>query len=252
MHSFLRRGFAIAIWFCCAAAFAHDSEPINTEFAAPFARGAGNLQFGAQYFRGEESYDAVPVEFEWGFAPRMQFSLSTPLTRKEEDGMTHIRPGNVELAYRYLLAGGSHRKFAVSLNPEVTLPVGDKRVAERAWELGGAVHLDTHLLPRLWTHTNLGYETPVARFEEKEKLFFYRFATMYQASKFVQPVLEVVGEREFTEGVTRLAVVPEVILSPNHSWEIKAGIPLGATADTPDVGLQVQITWKFGKHDARQ
>ena len=252
MHSSLRRCCAIAILFCCAEAFAHDSEPINTEFAAPFARGSGNIQFGAQYFRGEESYDAVPIEFEWGFAHRMQFSLSAPLTRKDAAGRTDIRPGNVEVAYRYLLAGGGHRRFAVSLNPEITLPVGDKRVAERAFEVGGAVHVDFHPARRLWTHLNLGYETPVARFEEKEKIFFYRFAAMYHASKFVQPVLEVVGEREFTEGVTRLAVVPEVILSPNHRWEIKAGVPLGATGASPDVGLQVQITWKFGKHDARQ
>ncbi|HSA93583.1 MAG TPA: hypothetical protein VLE48_11275 [Terriglobales bacterium] len=242
----------IAFLLCCTEGFAHDSEPINTEFAAPFARGSGNLQFGAQYFRDEPVYDVVPVEFEWGFAPRMQLSVATPLTRRDEDGRTDIRPGNVEIAYRYLLAGGSHRKFAVSINPEATLPTGDKRVAERAYELGAAIHIDTHLLRRLWTHTNLGYETPVARFEEKEKTFFYRFAAMFHASKRMQPVLEVVGDREFHEGVTRLAIVPEVILTPNHNWEIKAGVPLGVTQATPGVGLQVQVTWKFGKHDARQ
>ena len=130
--------------------------------------------------------------------------------------------------------------------------MGDKRVAERAYEVGAAIHIDTHLLRRLWTHANLGYETPVARFEEKKKTFFYRFAAMYHASKLVQPVLEMVGEREFHAGVTRLAIVPEVILAPNHRWEIKAGVPLGATRATPDVGLQLQVTLKFGKHDARQ
>jgi hypothetical protein len=252
MHSCIRRCCAIAFLLGCVPAFAHDSEPINTEFAAPFARGSGNIQFGAQYFRDGESYDAVPVEFEWGFAHRMQFSLSAPLTRRDEPGRTLIRPGNVEIAYRYLLAGGSHRKFAVSLNPEITLPVGDKRVAERAYEVGGAIHVDTHPCRRLWTHANLGYETPITRFAEKEKLFFYRFAAMYHASKLVQPVLEVVGDHEFGEGITRLAVVPEVILSPNHRWELKMGVPLGASRATPAVGLQIQITWKFGKHDARQ
>ncbi len=252
MRPFFRRCCVIAFLLCCAEGFAHDSEPINTEFAAPFARGSGNIQFGAQYFRDESAYDVVPVEFEWGFAHRMQFSVAAPFTRREEDGRTDVRPGNVEIAYRYLLAGGSRRKFAVSINPEVTLPVGDKRVAERAYELGAAIHVDTHPLRRLWTHANLGYETPVAHFEQKDKIFFYRFAAMYHASKFVQPVLEVVGEREFREGVTRLAIVPEVILAPSHRWEIKAGVPLGVTRATPDAGLQLQITWKFGKHDARQ
>lgn len=226
---------------------AHDSEPINTEFAAPFAYKAGNLQFGAQYAHNLRSYDVANFEFEYGVWRRMQFSISAPFTRAEDSGKTHVRPGNVEIAYRYLLAGGSEHRFALSINPEVTLPVGDKRVAERAFEVGGALHLDLHPADRLWTHLNLGYETPVARFEEKEKVFFYRAAAMYHASERLQPVLELVGEHGFHDGSTRLAVVPELIFSPNHHWELKAGVPLGATHSTPDVGFQFQLTWKFGR-----
>ena len=181
----------------------------------------------------------------------MQFSISAPLTRAEDSGKTYVRPGNIEVAYRYLLAGGNERRFALSINPEVTLPVGDKRVAERAFEVGGALHLDLHLTGRLWTHLNLGYETPVARFEEKEKVLFYRAAAMYHATDRFQPVLELVGNHGFHDGSTRLAVVPELIFSPNHRWELKAGVPLGATRSTPDVGFQFQLTWKFG-HTGRQ
>lgn len=228
-------------------AVAHDSEPINTEFAAPFAFHAGNIQFGFQYFRGGETYDAVPIEFEYGFAPRMQFSLALPITRKDAPDRIHLRPGNMELGYRYLLAGANERRFAISINPHLVLPSGDKQVADRAWELGSTLNIDTHLHKRFWTHTNLGYETPVAHFEEKEKNFVYRIAAMYELSHRFQPVLELVGVHDFHQDITRMAVVPEWIYAPSHHWEIKTGLPLGVTRSTPDVGVQFQITWKFGE-----
>ena len=231
--------------------WAHDSEPINTEFAAPFAFKAGNVQFGFQYAHNLRSYDVAAFDFEYGVWRRMQLSITAPLIRSETSGRTYVRPGNVELAYRYLLAGGNERRFALSLNPEVTLPVGDKRVAERAFSVAGALHLDLHPTERVWTHLNLGYQTPVSRFEEKEKVFFYRAAAMFHATERLQPVLELVGEHGFHDGSNRLAVVPEFIFSPSHRWEIKAGVPLGTTRSTPDVGLQFQLTWKFG-HEGRQ
>ena len=48
-----------------------------------------------------------------------------------------------------------------------------------------------------------------------------------------------------------LAGVPEVIFMPSYHWELKAGMPLGVTRATPDVGFQFQLTWKFG-HEGRQ
>lgn len=228
-------------------AAAHDSEPINTAFAAPFALRAGNLQFGFQYFREVANYDVVPITFECGFAPRMQFSVDAPLTRLDTASNTFVRPGNISLGYRYLLAGSNDRRFAVSINPELTFPSGDKQVSERAWEGGMFVHLDTHFWEKFWTHTNLGYETPFANFEAKTKDFVYRFAGMYEAHEQVQPVLELVGDHEYLAGTSRIAIVPEIIFMPNHHWEVKAGVPLGLTHDTPHVGLQVQVTWKFGE-----
>ena len=228
-------------------ASAHDSEPINTEFAAPFARHAGNLQFGFQYLRDGMTYDAVPLDFEYGFASRMQFSISVPLTRLDDSGKTYIRPGNIEFGYRYLVAGGNDRKFALSLNPELEVPSGDKRVAERAWDGGLFLHLDTHLIEKVWTHTNVGYATPFAGFEEKAKDFVYKFAVMYEAHERFQPVLELIGDHDYNSHISRFAVVPELIFAPNHRWEIKAGVPLGTTRETPDVGFQLQVAWKFGE-----
>jgi len=228
-------------------ATAHDSEPINTEFAAPFALHAGNIQLGFHYFRDGMNYEAVPITFEYGFAPRMQFAVEAPLTRLDMPGNTYIRPGNIGLAYRYLLAGANDRKFALSINPELGLPSGDKRVSERSWDAGLFLNLDTHLWDKLWTHTNLGYETPFAHFEEKTKAFVYRFAAMYEAHERVQPVLELIGDHEYVTGTSRTAIVPEVIFEASHRWELKAGVPFGLTHDSPHVGVQFQVTWKFGE-----
>jgi len=230
---------------------AHDSEPINTEFAAPFTVKAGNLQFGAQWLKldGGGVYEAVPIAFEYGFARRQQIAIELPLLRAGLPGKTLFRPGNIEVQYRYLIAGGMERKFALSVNPSLGIPSGDKRVAERAWAVGGAIHLDTHLSDRFFTHMNIGYETPVANFAEKEKNFFYKFAAMYEASERFQPVLELLGEHDFNidGGKTHLAIEPEGIWKAGARWELKAGIPVGLTASTPDVGVQVQVTWKFGE-----
>ena len=51
MRLFVRVLLCLLAFVALAApqAWAHDSEPINTEFAAPFAFKAGNVQFGFQY-----------------------------------------------------------------------------------------------------------------------------------------------------------------------------------------------------------
>ncbi len=69
---------------------------------------------------------------------------------------TYYRVGNIEVAYRLLIAGSNRQKFAVSINPEIELPTGDKRVAERSWTAGGTVNIGTHLARKWWTHTNAG------------------------------------------------------------------------------------------------
>jgi hypothetical protein len=243
----LRRYLHLLVFlFVCASAFAHDSEPINTEFAAPFQRGSGNIQFGFQYLRGAVDYEVGNIEFEYGFARRQQFSVVLPFARRDEPGHTYVRPGNVEVGYRLLLAGGNDRAFALSINPELELPIGDKRVAESAWEGGVALHLDTHPAKRWWTHTNFGYATNFANFNGKEKFLIGKFAAMYELSEPVRPVFEIVTQHEFVGDETLAAAVPEVIFAPNHKWEIKLGVPLGLNSASPDVGAQVEITWKFG------
>jgi hypothetical protein len=241
---------AAALSLACALvlpAWGHDSEPINTNFAAPFARGAGNLQFKLQVFRKLATYEMLPVEFEYGFAPRQQFSLGMALMKSQDGSQTYYRAGNMEFGYRLLVAGNNQGKYALSINPNLELPTGDKRVAEKAWTAGGTLNLDTHFSEKWWTHTNVGYSTQVARIADREKLLVYNNAVMYETGSRVWPVLEVIGETDLAAHQTRVAIAPEAIWAPNHEWELKAAVPLGLTQAAASVGLQIAVTWKFGE-----
>ncbi len=240
-------GLVFLAFALTAFAMAHDSEPINTNFAAPFARGAGNLQWRFQAFRGLPLYDFIPVELEYGFAPRQQFSVGVPLVRFDNGNGTYYRPGNLEVEYRILIAGDNRRKFALSLNPGAELPTGDKRVADSGWTAGGTVNLDTHLAKNWWTHSNIGYFTQVAHISEREKAVVYNNAIMYELSEKLRPVLEVIGSTDIAIHQTAISIAPEAIYSPNHHWEIKAAIPVGVTSAASPVGVQVQVVWKFGE-----
>ena len=229
-------------------ASAHDSEPINTDFASPLARGAANLNFDLQHFRDSSDEDLAGIGFEYGFARRMQFSISGPLARHVfAPGHSGIGAGNLSLEYRYLLAGGNEKTFAISINPEAEFPTGNDGVVESAYSLGAAIHLDVHRSDKLWLHSNLGYETPVAHFEEKEKDLNFAVAGMYEVTEKFRPVLEVFGRHDFNSADTQMFVAPEIIYALAQHWELKAAIPFGTTSSTPTVGMQFRLTWKIGR-----
>ncbi len=238
------------IFLACALSangMAHDREPINTNFAAPFARGAGNLQWGLQTFRHLPLYDFIPVELEYGFAPRHQFSVGIPVVRFDSGNGTYYRPGNIEIGYRLLIAGDNRRKLALSLNPGAEIPTGDKRVAESAWTAGGTVNLDAHLAHKWWTHSNIGYFTQVAHISDREKSVVYNNAIMYVMSEKICPVVEVIGSTDIATHRPTISIAPEMIYGPNHPWEIKAAVPVGATSAASSVGFQFAVVWKFGE-----
>jgi hypothetical protein len=37
-----------------------------------------------------------------------------------------------------------------------------------------------------------------------------------------------------------------VIFAAGHHWEIRTSVPVGLTQETPDIGAEFQLTWKFG------
>jgi hypothetical protein len=227
--------------------FAHDKEPINTDFASPLARGTANLNINLQHFAGSGDEDLAGLDFEYGFARRMQASFGLSLARRvSAPGQSAIGAGNLSLEYRYLLAGGNQKQFAISINPEIEFPTGNPGITDRAYRAGAAIHLDAHHGDRFWLHSNWGYATPVARFEDKDKEFHFAVAGMYELNEKLNAVLEVFGNHDFNSSLTEMSVAPELIYSMGEHWELKAAVPLGATSSTPDVGIQFRVTWKIG------
>lgn len=233
------------VFSCCA--YAHDSEPINTDFASPLTRGTANFNFDLQHFRSASDEDLAGLDFEYGFARRMQFSVGFPVSRRVfAPGQSAIGAGNLSLQYRYLLAGGNERPFALSINPEFEFPTGNPGITDRGYRAGAAIHFDAHRGDKLWLHSNWGYETPVAHFEEKDKEFHFAVAGMYEVNEKLHGVLELFGSHDFNGSLTQTFVAPELIYSLAEHWEVKAAVPLGITSATPTAGIQVRVTWKIG------
>lgn len=246
-RSWLKTIVAVLCWLTlCPFAAAHDSEPINTDFASPLARGTANLNFDLQHFRNSTDEDVAAVGFEYGVARRMQFSFGMPLARHVDGGRSVTGAGNLSIEYRYLLAGGNEKPFAVSINPGAEFPTGNRGAADRAYSAGAAIHVDAHRGDKLWLHSNWGYETSVAHFDEKEKDFNFALAGMYEVTEKLHSVLEVFGSHDFNGSLTQMFVAPEMIYSVGKHWELKAAVPLGATSSTPSVGIQFRVTWKIG------
>lgn len=240
--------FILICWLVLGSSgIAHDSEPINTDFASPLASHSFNLNFDVQHFRRSSDEDIAAIGFEYGVARRMQLSLVFPMARHvRAPGQSVVGAGNLSLEYRYLLAGGNEKPFAISINPEVEFPTGNPGVADAAYSTGAALHFDAHRGEKLWLHSNWGYATSVAHFAEKEKNFNFAVAGMYELVEHWHSVIEVFGHRDFNASGTEIFVAPEIIRSLGEHWELKAAVPIGASSATPAVGVQFRVTWKFG------
>ena len=99
-------------------ASAHDCEPINTDFGSPLARGTANLNFDLQHFATAQmktSRRRFRVRCCPPDAVSRRDAVDAPRRRSQP---VVIGAGNLSFEYRYLLAGGNERPFAVSINPE--------------------------------------------------------------------------------------------------------------------------------------
>ncbi len=247
--------FGALLCFCSVAvpaALAHRLEPISTHFARPFERGIGSIEITYEYEhrnREDASRHLIPeVEFELGISRRMQFSLEAPLIlERSADEPARVGGGNLEIAARYLLAGGSRRNYAISLNGFVAPPAGDNHLAGDATEVGAALHFDKEITRRVYFHGNYGWSTTIGGTQERERTFFYRSAFVFPVSYRWNPGVELLGETDTATGHTELVVQPEMIFFGNARWELKAGVPIGLTRSSPNIGVRAQVTWIFGR-----
>jgi len=239
----------LALFVFAPGAHAHRLEPISTEFARPFAPRTGSLQLNYEYERGKmlRRHFIPEAEFEIGIAPRMQIAVEMPLIlEREPGGPTTVGGGHLEISLRYLLAGGSDRSWALSLNPFVELPTGNRRLAGDATEVGLALHLDKEFGERAFFHGNYGWSSSIGGSEEPERTFRYNSALVVRLTERWNPTLELLGATDTATGETEFFVQPEMIYYAGPHWEFKLGVPLGATSESPRFGIRAQISWIFG------
>ncbi len=130
---------------------------------------------------------------------------------------------------------------------EASAPTGPSELAGEFTEVGALIHVDKYLGERLRTHSNVGWETTInSGAEGPERIFVYRNALVWMASLRWNPVLEVLGATDTNTGETELAVQPEIIFWANRHLELKAGVPIGLTSSTPDVGVRWQLAIIWG------
>lgn len=241
----------LALTQAALPARAHRLEPISTEFAAPFAPWKGGYEITYEFEREGRgaSEQAIPeTEMELGLFPRFQVNVGFPLLRVDEGPGEPARTGggHVEAGARYLLFGSAARSYAVSLQGTVAAPTGSSALVGNATEVGAAIHIDRYLNKHARLHSNLGWSTSIGGDEAPERIFHYSNALVWMASHRWNPVVELLGETETRTGETRLAVQPEMIFWGNSHLELKVGVPIGLTSNTPNVGVRAQIAIVWG------
>lgn len=244
-----------ALLLCVAGAAparAHRLEPMETNFARPFEPGVGNLQFTYAWDRrlreGVRTHLIPELEFELGVSHRAQFSVAMPVILEKRQGEPAAAgAGHIEMSFRYLLAGGGGKSWALSINPSVTPPTGDRSLAGDTTEAGAALHFDYNIGRRAFFHGNYGWFATLGGSEPREHTFVYKSALIVPASYRWNPGVEVLGRTDTATGRTELVVQPEVIYYVSPRWELKFGLPVGFTAASPGLGVRAQVVWIFGR-----
>jgi hypothetical protein len=244
----------VAALICCAAvrpAAGHRLEPINTEYAQPFAPGVGVLKLGYGHNQFEEPReDEADLSLEYGLLPRLQFSVDEAhLWRNGGGGRQRSGFANPELGLRYLLAGGAGRSYAVSLSPSYTPVIGSRAVREGISSYGLGVNADYYGKPGWLFFSNLGFEqaSQGEDGESRERRVFYRLAAVRNLTYRWSPTVELLGEHDVGSGRHDVTLVPEIQYFKSQWMELKLGLPVKLTHGAGRLGIQFQLTFGIGK-----
>lgn len=255
MVTCFRRPFVLALLLLATQqAWAHRLEPIVTEFAQPLRPRQTNIEATYEYARepdGSSNEHTIPeLEVERGLTRRIQFQVGLPLVRRKEAGEpATLDGGHLGVGLRLLLAGGRKSSWALSVNPWVELPTGNRRLFGSGTDVGASLHFDKFFARNWRWHTNLGLASTVSGETAGQKLLRYSSALVIPVTRRWYLAPEVVGARRFFDARTELAAQPEVIFSVNHHLELKLGLPVGLTGATPKLGLRSQIAIIWGGND---
>lgn len=230
-------------------AAAHRLEPINTDYAQPFAPGVGTfrLGYGRDAFDGPTG-DSLEGELEIGVVPRWQATIGQGF-RWENADHHRQRSGfeNLELGARYLLAGGKGHAWGVSINPSFSPVTGSRAVREGVSHYGASLNVDYTRGPWIFV-SNFGFDQGSAAEEDgRARDLFYRFAVVHTEGKRWNPTLELLGDQDLEGGAHNLTLVPEIQYYKSGWTELKLGVPVKLTHGAGRLGIQVTAQFSIGK-----
>lgn len=231
-------------------AAAHRLEPIDTEYAAPFAPGAGVFKIGCGHNAFEAAReDEAEAEIELGLLPRLQISLGQAYVWQKGRGRRRSGFTNLETGLRYLVAGGGSHPYAFSVNPGFTPVTGSRRVREGLSNYGASLNADYYGKSGWLFFSNVGFGQ-ASRGEDgdpRERTVFYRLAAVHNLSYRWSPTVELLGEHDVASGRHELTLVPEIQFFKSQWIEFKLGAPVKLSHGAGRLGVRFQATFGLGR-----
>jgi hypothetical protein len=231
---------------------AQVAEPILTKSAIPFGPGAGSVKIDYAGGIGQAggSSQVIPEgTLEMGLRDGLEVLARFPLLRvnMKTQHNTVIGGGQLALGARYLLTGGADRPYGVSIQAIVEAPTGDTRLVGNATQVMPTVLGYWRPLRQVFVYSSLAFDRSIGGAGPSAAFLEYQSAVTWRATIHFVPTFEFVGSTNTVVGQTQLVAVPEVILRAGPHLEWKAGLQLGLNAETPVLGLRVQVSWSWGK-----
>jgi hypothetical protein len=245
-------GYVCLVVAASVSIHAQVAEPILTKSAIPFGAGAGSVKIdyaGGIGQAGGSSQVIAEGTLEMGLRDGLEVLARFPLLRvnMKPQHNTVIGGGQLALGARYLLTGGADRPYGVSIQAIVEVPTGDTRLVGNATQVMPTVLGYWRPLRQVFVYSSLGFDRSIGGAGPSAAFLEYQSAVTWRATIHFVPTFEFVGSTNAVVGRTQLVAVPEVILRAGPHLEWKAGLQLGLNAETPELGLRVQLGWSWGK-----
>jgi hypothetical protein len=240
---------AVAFATACISVRCQTPEPILTRSAVPFDVGAGNakLDYVGGLGRSGGNSQAIPeAMLEVGIQSGLEVLVRFPLLRVSRGNSSVVGGGQLATGARYLFTGGSAHTYAVSVQTVVEAPTGDTQLVGDATQVMPSILAEWRPLHRLALHSNFTFDRSIGG-SRRAEFAEYANAIVWQPTKRLFSVFELVGSRNGFTGQTQLVAVPEIIVRAIEHLEMKAGLQLGMTSATPAVGLRIELAWSWGR-----
>jgi hypothetical protein len=255
----LRLGVVLWVFLLVSPAVhaAHLFEPLETEITQTAPEGKFFGFTGYKYETNGETEHELPIEIEYGLSERTQLNLEGEILILKKEGDDEER-GVKEIGFglKHLLWGDPDPHHA----PSESLLEGLSLAAELEFAPVNRTSGDAQafvfkliasqvVTDKLVVHVNVGYELEsrtVNGTRDEFNTALWRVAPMWELiHDRLYAVGELVGERDFTRDVTKISVIPELVVSPWPSVSFKAGMSVGLNDETADWGVRSGVSVLF-------